>query len=659
MLRRPRPLATCASVLLATVVSLIAPAPAAPQRADAAGPGGAAVDSPRPLPYPVLESAAFMRAVDAGTRTRTGRPGPRYWQPYAEYRLRAELDTAANVVRGSGTIRYHNRSPRALPVLVLSLYQNLHRPGAERRRVVPVTGGIRLERVAAQGRELQELGPFGGGEAGWFEDGTLGAVRLPTPLAPGDTVELQLQWSCDVPPRGSPRNGTDDEVFLIAYWYPQLAVFDDVDGWALDPYLGNGEFYMGYADYDVELNVPAGFLVGATGTLENAEEVLSPETRRRLERARRTGGVVRVVTAAERGRATLPAESGRHTWRFRAEQLRDFAWGASGRYLWDATRAILRRESGGADTVAIHALYRPDARNWQESAGFLRNAIEFLSGYLWPYPYPVMSMVEGIVAGGMEYPMLTAINGPLDAPALFALTVHETAHMWFPMLAGSNERRFAWQDEGLASFLTDEAIRARNPDRNPARSTQRAYLSTVETGGEVELMRHADLYPDYSSFAAASYTKASMLLHTLEGVLGDEVFRRALREYGTRWSFRHPQPLDFWNTFEDVAGRDLDWFWRPWYFETWTLDQAIGDVRPAGDSLDILIEDRGLAPMPVRLAVTRADGRVERIEVPVDVWLRGARRHTLRIAARLAVTRIEIDPEGIFPDVARANQVWK
>lgn len=457
--------------------------------------------------------------------------------------------------------------------------------------------------------------------------------------------------------------GHDGEVFYIAYWYPQVAVYDDVNGWVQYPYMAQAEFYMGYGDYEVAITVPQGWLVGATGTLVNAAEVLPPAARDRLAQARRSTEVVHVVTAADRaaGQATARGTAAGLTWRFQARGVRDFAFGTSDKYVWDATRAVAGDWSGDGrpDTAAIHTLYRPDRGPWTQGARYTRFSIEFLSRYLWPYPYPHMTAVDGIAScGGMEYPMMTCIGAGRDTMSLFGVTLHETAHMWFPMMVGSNEQAHAWQDEGLTTYNSAQGAREFYGRADDA-SLFGGYTFLARVEGEVDLMRHGEQYPQNSpAYGVASYSKMASLLRMLRGLLGEETFNRAYREYGRRWIDKHPTPYDMWNTFNDVSGRDLWWFWRTWFYETWTLDQALASVNPAGSALEIVVEDRGLAPMPARIAVTRADGTVERLEVPVEVWLGGAKRHTMRVADGATVTKVEIDPEQLFADVDRTNQTW-
>ena len=628
-------------------------------------------DSARPRPNPILETPQFRRAVERGTRTRDGRPGSRYWTQRARYALDARLDPGTRRLDGRGTIRYENHSPDTLREVAVHLRANLFAPDAVRNEPVPVTGGITLGRVTAGGQTLVRRSDRDG--MGYELDGTVAWLVLPKALAPGDTTTLGFAWSYEIPPDGAPRGGTDGEVFIVSYWYPQVAVYDDVLGWVADQYMGRAEFYMGWADYDVTLTVPAGWLIASTGTLANAAEVLTPAVRARMEAASRADSVVHVVTDGDRapGRSTLTgpasgARAGQLTWRFTARDVRDFAWGASDQWLWDATRAIAADSAHlgrGGDTVAIHTFYRPSRRAWAwgHSAEYAKHSVEFLSRYLWPYPYPQMTAADGVTScSGMEYPMITCIGGERDTLRLYSVTVHEIAHMWFPMQVGSNEKRHAWQDEGLTRFNQAQAMREFFRGGYDLETIARnQYLDEVARPGiEVELMRHGDLYPTQLTYARASYPKMATNLVALRSILGDSLFLAAYREYGRRWNGRHPTPFDFFNTFEDVSGRNLDWFWRTWWYETWSLDHAVASVRPVAGGTAVVIEDRALAPMPARVLVHQADGRTQRFEIAVDAWLAGAREHTL-VVPGAPVTRVELDPDHRFPDIDRTNDVWE
>ena len=619
------------------------------------------VTAAKAMIVPVLES--FELAVNRGTRTRNGTPGPKYWQQWAEYKLEAELNPVSKRLTGKGSVTYFNRSPDTLKTVYVQLLQNIFAPGSRHNTSVPWSvEGIELTRVAAQGSNL----PAAGGEGpGYDVNGTIMRLRLPKPLPPGGSADFAFAWKLRVPPDGAPRGGQDGEVYFINYWYPQMAVYDDVNGWQTDQYLGTAEFYMGYGNYDVSLTLPAGWLVTATGTLQNPDEALSAQTRARLDSARTSSGIVHVVTDTDRepGRSTTAGADGKITWRFRAQNVRDFAWGASSRYLWDATNAAVgdANNDGKADTTLIQSFWRPEQRanHWDESARYGRHSIEFFSKTLFPYPYPHMTAVDGPTScGGMEYPMMTCIGGQWDTLGMYEVTNHEIGHMWFPMIVGSDEKRFAWMDEGLTQFDQSQAMADFFKGFDDEARNRKPYVDLATVGGEVELMHHGDRYPDYQAYGVASYYKPATVLVALRGVVGRELFQKAFQEYARRWEYKHPTPYDLFDTFEDVTGKDLSWFWRTWFFETWRLDQAIDSVTTVGDSLEVGIDNRGKAPMPVHLVVSRTDGKADTVTVPVDVWLGGAKRTTVRVAKTPTIRTIEIDPAHEFPDVNRDNQVW-
>jgi len=630
---------------------------------------------PRPIPGPVYESAAFSRAVARGTRTRSGVPGPGYWVQHPRYAITATLNPARARLDGRETVVYRNHSPDSLRQIAVYLRQNVFAAGSPRRDPAPITGGVTLGGVTVNGRTVLAAPPptpakpvtapprAGPAPDQYTVDGTVMWIALGHPLAPGDSLTLGCAWSYTPPPAPADgREGHDGHVFFMGYWYPQIAVYDDVDGWATDPYLLEAEFYMDPADYDVRLTVPRGWVVGATGTLANAAAVLSAPARDSLAAARTSGRVIRVPTAA--------AGAGSVTWHFSAADVRDFAWGTSDQYAWDATRALITGAGGAADTVDINSFFRlsAPAAAWRVGgARFTRDAIQQMSAYLWPYPYPQMTSMEGVLAsGGMEYPMMFLMQPWADTLSLAGDVMHETGHMWFPMQVGSNETRYPWMDEGFTQFDVAQGMRVLYGEPrvggrpNDSETGQRAlYLRTVRAGQDTPLMTPGggDAYPEDLYFVMY-YDKTAQVLAALRAVLGAETFHRGFVEYGRRWIGRHPQPYDFFNSMNAAAGRDLGWFWTTWFYQGWPLDQAIDSVAVTGDSVTVGIADRGLAPLPVLLAVTRADGSVQRVTVPVDAWLGGARRAQVRVAREPRIVRVEIDPEGLFPDVDRTNQIW-
>jgi hypothetical protein len=635
----------------------------------------------RPVPGPVYEIPEYSRAVDRGTRTRSGSPGARYWIQHARYTIESRLDVATSRVSGHERVVYLNNSPDTIHRIAVYLRQNVFAAGSPRHQEAEITGGVTLGRVLVAGRVMLPA-PAGtaadGGKgpehsSGYVVDGTVMWIPLASPLLPHDSTHMEFSWSY-VPPQ-SPADGRQGReghhVYFMGYWYPQIAVYDDVSGWVTDPYVLAAEFYMDPADYDVRVTVPHAWPVGATGKLENAAEVLSPAALAKLAEARRTGHVMHVSEPGPRATASFAPGGATATWHFTASGVRDFAWGTSDRYVWDATRALVRRSDNAPapDTVDIFSLFqisKPAAAWALGGARFTRDAIEKLSVYLWPYPWAEMTSMEGVLDdGGMEYPMMTLISPWADTLSLAGDLMHETGHMWFPMQVGSNEARYPWMDEGFTQFDVAQAMRMiygepRTGGRpNDSEQGQRElYLGAARAGNDMTLMWDGDLYPREFYFVMF-YDKTAQVLAALRGVLGEETFHQAFREYGRRWVGKHPYPYDFFNTMSQMSAQDLSWFWTTWFYEPWPLDQAIASVETQGDSTAITIEDRGLAPMPVRLAITRTGGDVQRLDLPVTVWLGGARRHIVHVASSPAVVKVVIDPDAQFPDMDRGNQVWQ
>ena len=597
-----------------------------------------------PVPHRHLDALA------AGTRARSGAPGPSYWQQEVAYRIRTRLHPAENRVTGSETITYTNRSPDTLDRIYLNLPQNVFAPGNVRNRPVPITGGFTLERVVVQGQAVT-LTPRG------VSLTTSEAVELAAPLQPGATATLEIDWSFLVP-EGTFRMGRDgSEVFYLAQWYPQVAVYDDLRGWVRDPYMGDGEFYVDYGRYEVEITAPEGWLVSATGVLQNPEEVLRPQAVERLRSLRRDR-ITHIVSRSDRdgGRSTAAAgPDGTLTWRFVAENVRDFAWGSSAAYVWDGTVAEFAGEGGGTRTSNIYTFYRPGLPNWDRSADFARHAIESHSTW-YPYPYPHMTVNEGVIGGGMEYPMITIIGGGRTPEALYGVTSHEIGHMWWPMVAGSDERNYAWIDEGFASLAEDMSFDDYFEGSNSGLNTMNGYLRIAGTDAETPSMRPADLYGPFGNRGMASYGKPATVFRALRTILGPAVFDQAMRSYLRRWAFKHPTPLDLFWTFEDVSGQDLDWYFYPWLYTTGVMDQAVTGVEPGGNGSVVLLEDRGEIPMPVILEVVMEDGRRSRQMVPVTAWRDRAARVTVDIPGRIA--EVTLDPEQRFPDVNRQDNRW-
>ncbi|MEZ6037535.1 MAG: M1 family metallopeptidase [Planctomycetota bacterium] len=606
----------------------------------------AAPEARRVVPYPIDLPDGFVRAIENGTRTTTGRPGPKHWTNYAHYDLAIDVDPQASRVTGTAKLTYQNRSPDELKELWIHCYQDLLKPGQQRTRFVETTNGFELGELRMDGKVVRTR-----------PRDTRIRLRLEEPIPAGGERTLEIDWAFDIPVAGTaPRMGHEgDKVIYLGYWYPQFAVYDDVEGWVADPYRGNGEFYMDYADYDVAVTVPQGYLVRATGVLQNPKDVLTDSALDALDQARESHEIVHVVTAedVEKGTATKTSASGKLTWKFHAENVRDAAVSIGRTYLWDATHAVVKDKFGpGQDgTCEIHAVFEANAGDWRRGAEYAQHTIEFMSANVHPYPWPHMTACEGIIGGGMEYPMMTIIGGNQPAGTI----AHELIHMWFPMLLGSNEKRYAWQDEGFTSYWTtlcrDDFLGRENGPRGAVLGAAGA----IARGGDVVCMRHADTYGT-DSFGFAAYQKPAAVLHQLRAMLGDEVFVKAFRRYAQDWAFKHPYPYDFFHTMSDVAGQDLEWYFRTWFFEQWQLDHAIADVAASGGRTMVTIEDKGRAVHPCVVEVTLADDQKLRQTIPASTWWQG-RRATLTFAGE--AVEVVVDPDTRTIDADRDNNRWR
>jgi len=625
----------------------------------------------RPLPYPIDVPNAYLQAVENGTRSLDGKPGEEYWQNYSSYNISAEINPENHTLYGESSVEYINNSPVDLEVIVVELAQNLHKAGTPKKETTEITGGKQLQRVNANGQDLEPISMFQRwtqNASGYVLDGTRLYIFPDEQLASGNRMDFEFEWSFEIPQQGaSGRMGRNrDNLYFIAYWYPKIAVFDDVYGWMDDSFLGNAEFYHGFADYEISITMPKEWLVMGTGEFLNPEETLAETTLERYNQAGNSDDTVTIADFDELSDVTIQNGSESLTWKFSSTQIRDVAFSATLESRWDGTRTPVGDLDGDGETdySRINTFFREAAPLWSEQAEYAQHSISFLSDYTnLPYPWPHMTSVEGagIIGGGMEFPMMTVIGDYNNAGAvrLYGVTAHELAHMWFPMILSTNERRYTWIDEGYTTFHTNEANKDYYGDRFDNNDIFGGYLQIAGTDLEGEMMRWSDFHYPGPAYGVASYPKPASVLAALRGVLGNELFIEAHLELIERWKYKHPYPWDIFNTFEDVTGEDLSWFWRAWYYETWALDQAVTNVSSENNNYTIVIEDIGNVPMPVLLEITLANGEKINERVDVDHWLQGHRTKELTIDSNSQVVRVEIDPDNHFPDVNPSNNVWK
>ena len=620
---------------------------------------------PAPIAAQVADSSPFRRLdlpAPNDMRAASGAPGARYWQNRADYDIEATLDTARHEIRGRERIRYTNESPDTLRFLWLQLDQNIFAAQSINRSAPPpplLFAGVPFE--------MAVTGPAGG-----FTIDTLRAddnrlethlwdtmlrVDLQRALAPGETIELVVAWHFTVPVNGAARMGRDGFLYEIAQWFPRLAVYDDVHGWNTLPYIGPGEFYLEYGDIHARITVPSGFVVAATGRLMNPESVLTREQQARWRRAVEGDSTVAIITAAEAGTPDARASRGPWTtWTFNAQNVRDFAFAAAPNFQWDAVRLA---NGPPSPPTMIQTFYRPGAPNWAEAIRMARHAIAAHSRWL-PYAYPQATVVEGPIQG-MEYPMIVFVPPDTSRHSLSWVLMHELGHEWFPMMVGSDERRYPWMDEGFNSFIdlytVSEYWRGDAHADSVLNGPLTSYAANAVPGREQPMITPP---AEVKNVYWTAYQKPALMMRLLrEEVLGREAFDAAFREYARRWQFRHPQPADFFRTMENVSGRALDWYWRQWVYTTSRLDQSVESVVAAGrDSTRLVLGYRREMVMPAEIRITYADGTDEVRRLPVEMWNYGTRYNLMMATGGRRITRVEIDPRRAYPDMDRANNRW-
>jgi hypothetical protein len=637
----------------------------------------------------------IRRAFAAGTRDSSGRPGRNYWQLWTDYRINARLDSATRTVSGRETVTIRNNSDSAMRGIVLRLDQNIFRPDGARTDVMDaLTGGMKITRLVLNGQTLAVNDTLGTPIPGTTRRTTpisrilrqtSARFSLANPIAAHSTGSVEAEWSFEVPAipsgRGFRMGRWADTLYQVAQWYPRVAVFDDLrlgdrsyGGWDTDPYLGDAEFYNNFGHFDVSLDVPAGWIVGATGVLQNAEQVLTPSAREKLSHVLESDQTQRVVTAAERGpgKSTASGTNGRLLWHFVADSVADFAWGTSNQFVWDASRATI--PTRGA--IPFNILYLPGhAQGYADGVRVLRHALQFYSNLWMPYAFPQLTMVDGPELG-MEYPMFIM-------SAVFAAD-HETGHQWWPMMVGVNETWYGWMDEGFNQYMN--ILSDADLDGKPYKldSLGMSYGGVSGDEREPPLMWDGNYAGPLYGFQA--YGKAPLMLSSLGGVVGDSAVWHAMSEYAKAWRFKHPSPWDYANFMNNALHQNLNWFWYYWLFTTESVNESIQNVTTDARGARVTVRQDGQMPSPVVLKVELAPaaGAVKQpgssisdpatrlfrftewlnpntaiVTYPVDVWFAGSRTFVagLEFPGR-TITRITLDPFGRFPDRNPRDNVW-
>ncbi len=595
----------------------------------------------------------IQQAYKNNTRSMTGRPGSNYWQNRSTYNIRIKVSPPDRTVHGIETINYTNHSPDTLHRINFKLINNIHKPGAVRAWRAPqdfIASGIHIDKFTINGKPHQ-----------WKSknDGTSKFIRLKKPLFPGKTLRFHIEWHYELAERDGREGVIKDHTFYLAYFYPRVAVYDDYNGWDRLPHLGSQEFYNDFNDYTFEVTVPNGYIVWATGILLNPDAVLREKYADRLERSMNSDEVIHIVTSKDLRKHNITQQNKTNTWQWVATNVTDIAIAVSNEYLWDASSVVLDSLTGRR--VSVQAAYDSVSTDFEEMVNYASNAIQWFSSHSpgVPYPYPKMTVVRG--HANMEYPMMVNDDSHPDNPDFTRFVVeHEIAHTYFPFFMGINETRFGFMDEGWATTfeyligIADIGKKQAGVNYKRFRVYEWAHDPTI--AADLPIIIPASILRG-NAMGYNEYGKASLGYLALRDMLGEEAFANALHEYMKRWNGKHPMPWDFFFTFNDVTGKNLNWFWNSWFFQFNHIDIAIQEVDPGWGNVKITLKNIGGLPAPVDIVVVDKNNKEKVYHQSPAIWKGNKGQVTIKLEDVRGVQKIYLKG-GIWVDSDISNNVW-
>ena len=574
------------------------------------------------LPFALLTQAQdlyvprnMLKAYKGQTRDANGKPGAKYWQNKPEYNIDINFNPQNSLLKGKEHIKYINNSPDTLNEITFTMLGDIYKKtnhkhdwGMDRKIM---HDGIVMKKIIINGEDLDL------NSKKIRRSGTNMFIKLDKKLNPQSEIQINLEWEYLMPLRAVIRAGNyGDSTYMVAYFYPKIAVYDDIDGWDKHDYTGYGEFFGEYADYDVNITVPADFKVWATGELQNPEQILSPPYLKRWQDAHKLGKSIRIIDKdeTEKREVTLPGET--HNWHYVAKHVPDFAFGTSNRFRWDAKTIIADKKTGRKTFICT--AYAKNRKHYPRIIDLLDTVLTNYSNHIpgVPYPYPSMKIFNG--NAGMEFPMMCNDAESSRWRSNVGLTYHEVGHTYFPFFVGTNERKYAWMDEGWATFFPNFYIKnhlAKDNKFDYLQSRINTYYQIAGMDIEVPEMVLVDLLRLRKPYRQASYNKSFLAYYYLYKYLGEQKFLKALRTYMNNWAGKHPIPYDFFYSMNKNSGEDLNWFWNNWFFEFGYGDQSI---YIKDDKL--IVKNKGKLMLPVIIKITYADGSTSDIAYNMKIW---------------------------------------
>ncbi|MBG8554914.1 M1 family metallopeptidase [Hymenobacter guriensis] len=600
----------------------------------------------QPLPVPRNLQATYAK----GTRAENGQPGPNYWQNSADYTLKVSFDPTSRRVAGTAQISYHNQSPDSLRQLLFKIYPNYYQQGAPRAgRISPedLTEGMKIEALSINGQavDVAKLRP----------DATNMFVPMPRTLGAKQTVQISVTYSYTLNKGSHMRTGEiEPGADFVAYFFPRVAVYDDIDGWNRHPYIGSQEFYNDLANFSADITVPRNFVVWATGDLTNADAVLTKKYVKRLRDAEKKDAITSIITEADLKKQDITAPNAQNTWHFEAKNVTDFVFATADHYVWQSSSLVV--DPATKRRTRVDAVYNTRHKDYEEVIHFARKTVEAMSYNFpkWPFPYSHETIFDGL--DQMEYPMMVNDNPVESRQDAITLTDHEIFHTMFPFYMGINETKYAWMDEGWATIgewlISKQIDPTLDDDYGVA-----PYAQNAATESDLPIMT-LTTQQNGLPFFLNSYPKPAFGYLYVKDLLGDELFTKALHTYIRNWNGKHPMPYDFFNSMNAGAGRNLNWFWQRWFFDDGYPDLAIQNVAKTATGYDVTVEAKGTKPVPVYLTITYQDNSTQQLHRTIEVWETGARTVTVPVPTTKAVKQVKLGAT-LVPDSYPKDNVWE
>lgn len=599
----------------------------------------------------IYQPREYKQALKKNTRTITGAPGEKYFQNRADYRIAASFDPGSRILTGEEIITYFNNSPDSLKTIVLNIDHDIFKAGTNRvYEVEPIdlTDGVKITGVKVNGEEIAQTPPL------WQRDGTEVFIRLKKPLAPKSQLTLELGWNLLHPLKTQMRTGTYDSVsFFIAFWFPRIAVYDDIFGWDYTQHLGSGEFYNDFGNFDVSMTLPGHYLMWSTGELLNGGELFTQQTLKRLEKASTNYETSQIADSEDIKKGSVLKPSTTKTWHYAAANVTDFAFGISPVYQWD--QQAVKLDNG--KTVLVNAAYPEKAADFKEVAAIGAKTIKAMSDEITGFAYPYSSMTVFCGHGGMEFPMIVNDGPGEERTFTVFVTAHEISHTWFPFIAGLNETRYGWMDEGLITFLPKKVEESYFPEINPHKSYMRSYSGWAGREDDIDMGMASNNIANTVAYRQNVYARAAAAFYHLSDAMGKENFDKATKTFLEEWAYKHPSPYDYMNTCSRIAGEDLSWYFNPWFYESGFPDLAITTVETESETPKLTITRKGNVPVPVSILFSYADGSVNNFYASCRSWRDGTDKLEVNIPDATNLKSIELGETNI-PDAYPADNKW-